>query len=234
MRNIFFILPMISLIFITPNMTEAHSGGTDASGGHHCWTDCESHGLEYGEYHYHDGGTINTAQNDYDEGYSRGYELAYSYTNNCEEEYEWWWEGPEAFGQGYEDGIEQGHADGMEVCKRESIEKGKKDGYYNGSNNYTYGMNNNVENYSSEEYEWGYRNSFNEGRSDYNDKRIKEGKGKEEEAAVLTTSTTANDTTETDSNNDKEQTSYYWVFIIIIVVGAAVILGYLDSDRKTK
>ena len=32
----------------------AHSGGTDADGGHHCWTDCEKYGYEYGEYHYHD------------------------------------------------------------------------------------------------------------------------------------------------------------------------------------
>lgn len=32
----------------------AHSGGTDSLGGHYCWTNCESKGLTYGEYHFHE------------------------------------------------------------------------------------------------------------------------------------------------------------------------------------
>ena len=36
--------------------TSAHPGRTDSSGGHTCRTNCESWGLEYGEYHYHNGG----------------------------------------------------------------------------------------------------------------------------------------------------------------------------------
>ncbi|MED4956389.1 copper amine oxidase N-terminal domain-containing protein [Paenibacillus macerans] len=34
----------------------AHPGRTDANGGHTCRTNCEKWGLEYGEYHYHNGG----------------------------------------------------------------------------------------------------------------------------------------------------------------------------------
>ncbi|WP_404815112.1 YHYH domain-containing protein [Psychrobacillus glaciei] len=35
----------------------AHSGRTDANGGHTCRTNCEKWGLSYGQYHYHNGGT---------------------------------------------------------------------------------------------------------------------------------------------------------------------------------
>lgn len=36
-----------------PSVIFAHSGGTNDLGAHHCWTDCEAVGLQYGEYHYH-------------------------------------------------------------------------------------------------------------------------------------------------------------------------------------
>jgi endonuclease YncB( thermonuclease family) len=35
----------------------AQPGRTDANGGHTCRTNCEKWGLEYGEYHYHNGGS---------------------------------------------------------------------------------------------------------------------------------------------------------------------------------
>ncbi len=35
--------------------SQAHPGRTDANGGHTCRTNCEKWGLEYGEYHYHNG-----------------------------------------------------------------------------------------------------------------------------------------------------------------------------------
>ncbi len=38
------------------NSVYSHPGRTDSSGGHTCRTNCESWGLEYGEYHYHNGG----------------------------------------------------------------------------------------------------------------------------------------------------------------------------------
>jgi len=46
----------IALILLSSTVASAHPGRTDASGGHHCWTNCERWGLSYGEYHYHNGG----------------------------------------------------------------------------------------------------------------------------------------------------------------------------------
>jgi hypothetical protein len=50
------LLVVTLLVFGAVGMAEAHPGRTDGSGGHTCRTDCESWGLEYGEYHYHGGG----------------------------------------------------------------------------------------------------------------------------------------------------------------------------------
>ncbi|RSL35303.1 YHYH domain-containing protein [Salibacterium salarium] len=47
---------LLIMLLMLPVSVFAHSGGTDANGGHHCRTDCEDYGYEYGEYHYHDGG----------------------------------------------------------------------------------------------------------------------------------------------------------------------------------
>lgn len=50
---------LLSFVFLlaiaTPAM--AHPGRTDANGGHTCRTNCGKWGLNYGEYHYHNGGT---------------------------------------------------------------------------------------------------------------------------------------------------------------------------------
>ncbi len=40
-----------------PAASSAHPGNTDAAGGHHCWTNCASWGLVYGQYHFHGGYT---------------------------------------------------------------------------------------------------------------------------------------------------------------------------------
>ncbi|MBL6761111.1 MAG: YHYH domain-containing protein [PS1 clade bacterium] len=47
------ILTIIALLFATPAL--AHSGRTDSSGGHKCYTNCSDYSLSYGEYHYHGG-----------------------------------------------------------------------------------------------------------------------------------------------------------------------------------
>lgn len=47
---------LLAALFLVPSMAEAHPGNTDSSGGHHCWTNCEDWGYEYGEYHNHNGG----------------------------------------------------------------------------------------------------------------------------------------------------------------------------------
>lgn len=45
---------LLVVLFLLPISLNAHSGGTDALGGHYCRTDCENHGLKYDEYHFHD------------------------------------------------------------------------------------------------------------------------------------------------------------------------------------
>lgn len=46
----------VLFIFTNPARVSAHSGNTDAYGGHTCYTNCPSYGLYYGEYHYHNSG----------------------------------------------------------------------------------------------------------------------------------------------------------------------------------
>ena len=50
------VLSVILCLSIYSNSVYSHPGRTDSSGGHTCWTNCESWGLEYGDYHYHNGG----------------------------------------------------------------------------------------------------------------------------------------------------------------------------------
>jgi hypothetical protein len=127
----------ITIWILVVNTVLAHPGNTDSSGGHTCRTNCEQWGLNYGEYHYHDS-LPDTSENDYQDGYDRGYELAYSYTSHCEEEYEWWWEGPQTFGDGYEQGIAEGHQEGLLVCFEDSFDVGSEQGYSDYINDYEY------------------------------------------------------------------------------------------------
>lgn len=55
---------LLLAVFLVPSTVFAHSGSTDSSGGHYCWTNCEQYGLKTGEYHYHD--TNNDAVATYD------------------------------------------------------------------------------------------------------------------------------------------------------------------------
>jgi hypothetical protein len=57
MRKISLIMTVLMMFFATSNTVNAHPGRTDANGGHTCRTNCEKWGLEYGEYHYHNGGS---------------------------------------------------------------------------------------------------------------------------------------------------------------------------------
>lgn len=65
----------------TYSVSFAHPGRTDANGGHTCRTNCEYYGLEYGEYHYHNGGgsggSGNNSLNDYQLGAADGRVFAY-------------------------------------------------------------------------------------------------------------------------------------------------------------
>ena len=53
-----FCLICIICYFIFPSVIVAHPGNTDSSGGHTCRTNCGDWGLEYGEYHYHNGSGV--------------------------------------------------------------------------------------------------------------------------------------------------------------------------------
>ncbi|MFT4415331.1 YHYH domain-containing protein [Fredinandcohnia humi] len=46
---------VFTLLFSNGVNVSAHPGRTDSSGGHTCRTNCPSWGLDWGEYHYHDG-----------------------------------------------------------------------------------------------------------------------------------------------------------------------------------
>lgn len=65
-----FILIIFSILFANSVLVSsftvfAHPGNTDSNGGHTCWTNCEKWGLEYGEYHYHNGEYGNSSPSDH-------------------------------------------------------------------------------------------------------------------------------------------------------------------------
>lgn len=55
MKRLILVALTLVMLMTTPGIASAHSGGTDASGGHYCRTNCEKYGLAYGQYHYHGG-----------------------------------------------------------------------------------------------------------------------------------------------------------------------------------
>jgi hypothetical protein len=46
---------ILLFLFLFTGSASAHPGRTDSSGGHTCRTNCESWGLDHGEYHSHGG-----------------------------------------------------------------------------------------------------------------------------------------------------------------------------------
>lgn len=138
----------------------AHPGNTDSSGGHTCQTNCEEWGYSYDEYHYHNS---YSSEDHYTDGYTRGHEYAYSYTSQCIEDYEWWWEGPQEFGNGYEDGIEEGHKEGLEVCYEDSFKSGYDSGYSDYEN--SFGYDGASEDFNEVTFEEGYSEGWSDAES---------------------------------------------------------------------
>lgn len=161
-KRIYYLLMILWIV--SANTAFAHPGNTDSSGGHTCRTNCEQWGLDYGEYHYHDSSSP-LSSSDYDDGYNRGYEIAYSYTSQCEEEYEWWWEGPQTFGDGYEQGIEDGHQEGMSICYKNSRTAGYEQGYSDYIDDYGYDGEP-QETYDYTTYEEGYSEGWGQAESE--------------------------------------------------------------------
>ena len=56
---------IVSILASVPFTVLAHPGNTDSQGGHHCWTNCESWGYIYGEYHFHNEKSDSSAINTY-------------------------------------------------------------------------------------------------------------------------------------------------------------------------
>ncbi|MBB6023142.1 hypothetical protein HNR77_004242 [Paenibacillus sp. JGP012] len=57
MKKKLLVSSLVSVLLLSSTSSVlAHPGRTDANGGHTCWTNCAKWGLEYGEYHYHNGG----------------------------------------------------------------------------------------------------------------------------------------------------------------------------------
>lgn len=62
MKYLIVILTFFFYFLPQSNSVYAHPGRTDSSGGHTCKTNCEGWGLNYGEYHYHNGGYVAPVQ----------------------------------------------------------------------------------------------------------------------------------------------------------------------------
>ncbi|WP_059051886.1 copper amine oxidase N-terminal domain-containing protein [Paenibacillus senegalimassiliensis] len=57
MRKVALFFTLVIVLATASVPAAAHPGRTDSNGGHTCRTNCEKWGLEYGEYHYHNGGS---------------------------------------------------------------------------------------------------------------------------------------------------------------------------------
>lgn len=55
-RILGFVVVVVLMLSSTPSSVKAHPGRTDANGCHTCKTNCGKWGLEYGQYHCHNGG----------------------------------------------------------------------------------------------------------------------------------------------------------------------------------
>ena len=123
---IIYLIFLIGLIGIVSVF--AHSGRTDANGGH--WD------RKNGTYHYHSG--VNTVQpSTYN--YSVSDDSSYSdnivvYNDRYDEGYEAGYSEGESFGieVGYDDGYDEGHSDGYNEGLDDGYDKGHKDGYNKG------------------------------------------------------------------------------------------------------
>ncbi|WP_043933817.1 YHYH domain-containing protein [Bacillus sp. EB01] len=226
-RNILFYT--VFFLFLLSSTVSAHPGNTDGSGGHTCRTNCDDWGLYYGEYHYHDGngGTYNlpAPQEDYDNGYSQGYDTAYGYTSNCEEEYDWYWEGTDDFGRGFEDGIDDGHEEGLELCEQNSLDAGYSDGEDDSYIGLEYDE---YRNYS-DEYQF---EAYSEGYYDGYDTEVYT-ENQETETEVI--QETAASVKSAESGSEASDPSLRWIGFASVMGFAAVVLSistYIDRKKR--
>lgn len=146
-RKIAILLPII--LFSVATSSFAHPGRTDSNGGHTCRTNCEKWGLEYGEYHYHNGGGSTggsaapsnaPSQAEIDaqdrtkgenEGYNSGYEDGYAAASKNAKG-----TGSVAYNEGFNTGYEKGYNEGLKKLESEKI-TAQKEGSLLGEKNDT-------------------------------------------------------------------------------------------------
>lgn len=142
MKRLFAFLFLFTIMF--SNSVSAHSGRTDASGGHNCSQKSINKGLCTG-YHYHNGGSSAGSSSGgsrpsynpkvyYDQGYNQGYKDGYAAgykkaqslpsTNNSNADY------TQGFQVGYNKGYEEGKG---KIAKEEAEAKDKTDGHNQGT-----------------------------------------------------------------------------------------------------
>ena len=61
-RKDFFLLTLLTFLFISSNSVLAHPGRTAADGCHYCRTNCDKWGVAWDERHCHGGGTVQGVQ----------------------------------------------------------------------------------------------------------------------------------------------------------------------------
>lgn len=62
MKKLYIICAVCLMFFMSPNIVLAHPGRTDSNGCHTCKTNCSSWGLNYNEYHCHNGNTYTNSK----------------------------------------------------------------------------------------------------------------------------------------------------------------------------
>ncbi|MFS0788671.1 hypothetical protein ABC345_20070 [Shouchella sp. 1P09AA] len=173
------------LIFTWSSISHAHPGRTDGNGGHYCRTNCEKWGLNYDEYHYHNGGSSNSSssnsvnkspstpesspapkpsytQADIDEGSKAGREKGYEHGYERKDKSSSTDHPNEGYRIGYEEGYGAGYEEGQNTVREEDQKDGHKQGESEGkkaarSNNLKA-----MENDSSKSSDWNksYEESF--------------------------------------------------------------------------
>lgn len=183
MQKIIGVLLFVIFFFSISASGLAHPGRTDGSGGHTCRTNCtEKWGLNYGEYHYHNGGSDSSSpsvsqpsynvqaerDNGYNAGYQKGYELGYKEAYN--ETADFFYNTTE-YKEGWESGFDEGFSAGiaqieLEKVQKEELNQGIHDGKIDGDIAFKEGKTNQdylKTSYISDSYKKGYTTAFSIG-----------------------------------------------------------------------
>ena len=244
LKKLIILFVVFFLINVLPEIVYSHPGNTDEQGGHTCRTNCEQWGLNHLEYHYHDVENNYTSQLDYDIGYKEGYEIAFQYASICDLDYEWWWEGPQEYGSGFEAGIENGHEQGLKECYATSYETGIDSGKLDSDNENEYDDSleeNSIldQNYYSDGYSEGYVIKIEEEKKEKSKENqiVEQTHSKRIANEKTTNQTSERDNFETavtdkyeDNANSVNEYLLTGIFILLLIV--ALFIDYFKIKRS--